>query len=63
MSDLLKFWIQAENFSRNLLNINKLIKNKTNGAEVSLNLNGSTNIEVESQFKQWQNDAMIIYDK
>lgn len=63
MSDLLKFWIQAENFSRNLLNINKLIKKKTNGADVSLNSNGSTNIEVENQFKQWQNDAMIIYDK
>jgi len=49
-SELLKFWMQAENFSRNVLN-----------KQTSLNVRNKS--EVESQFKQWQNDAMIIYDK
>ncbi len=44
--DLLKFWMQAENFSRNLL-INKSSINKSN---------------LEATYKQWQNDAMVIYD-
>lgn len=44
--DLLKFWMQAENFSRNLL-INKFSIKKSN---------------LELMYKQWQNDAMVIYD-
>lgn len=49
-SELLKFWMQAENFSRNVLN-----------KQTSLNVRNKS--ELESQYKQWQNDAMIIYDK
>jgi hypothetical protein len=44
--DLLKFWMQAENFSRNLI-INKSSIKKSN---------------LETMYKQWQNDAMVIYD-
>ena len=51
-SDLLKFWIQAENFSRNLLNFKK-----------SSHKDSISKSELENLYKQWQNDAMIIYDK
>lgn len=57
VSDLLKFWIQADNFSRNLLNLKNMPNFK------NLKLNRKNKSEVETLFKQWQNDAMIIYDK
>ena len=47
-SDLLKFWIQAENFSRNIASLEK-----TNDLQS----------RIENVFKQWQSDAVIIYDK
>ena len=46
-SDLMKFWIQAENFSRNLASLAK-------SNDLHLNIN--------TMFKQWQSDAVIIYD-
>ncbi|CAF0881051.1 unnamed protein product, partial [Brachionus calyciflorus] len=50
VSCLLKFWIQADNFTRNLQNmkLSELLQNPKNN--------------FESLYKQWQNDAMIIYD-
>lgn len=51
MSDLLKFWIQAENFSQNILNVKNSFTKRKN------------DINYESLFKQIQNDAIIIYDK
>jgi hypothetical protein len=54
VSELLKFWIQVENFSRNLLNYELKIKTKRQKLEES---------KLESLYKQWQNDAMVIYDK
>ena len=48
-SDLLKFWIQAENFSRN---VSSFVQTKTN----------NTNNQIEKIFNQWQSDAVIIYD-
>ncbi len=52
ISDLLKFWIQAENFSQDVQNIKK-----------SLNENEKNEVNYENLFKQIQNDAMIVYDK
>lgn len=49
--DLLKFWMQVENFSRNLLLNKCAIKDKQ--------VKRST---IDAIFKQSQNDAMIIYD-
>lgn len=51
ISDLLKFWIQGENFSRNILNFKK--RNQ---------LNPDQSFTVESLYNQWQSDAIIIYD-
>lgn len=48
LSDLLKFWIQAENFTRNVANFDQ-----TNDVDLG----------IETLFKQWQSDAVIIYDK
>lgn len=51
-SDLLKFWMQAENFSRNILNFNEKFKNKKDNQSFT----------VEDLYNQWQSDAIIIYD-
>lgn len=48
LSDLLKFWIQAENFTRNVANFEQ---------------SNDVNLSIEALFKQWQSDAVIIYDK
>ena len=50
-SDLLKFWMQAENFKRNILSLNK----DANSAQI--------NISIVDLFHTWQSDAIIIYDK
>ena len=62
-SDLLKFWIQAENFTRNLLNFNSNINCKSRKKLNDELLDKSVKNEIEILYKQWQNDAMIIYDK
>ncbi len=49
ISDLLKFWIQAENFSRNVSSFKNT--HKPDSSCLS-----------ESLFNQWQSDAIIIYD-
>jgi hypothetical protein len=54
LSDILKFWIQVENFSRNLLNFERKINTKVQKLE---------NLDLENLYKQWQTDAMVIYDK
>ena len=54
VSDLLKFWIQAENFSQNVINIKKSLDE---------DLKKNNTINYESLFKQIQNDAIIVYDK
>ena len=54
MSNLLKFWIQAENFSRNLLNLEAKIKRNNQLLQKN---------QTSKLYQQWQNDAMIIYDK
>jgi hypothetical protein len=54
LSDLLKFWIQVENFSRNLLNYERKLKTKSRKLE---------KVKLESLYSQWQSDAMVIYDK
>lgn len=46
-SDLMKFWIQAENFSRNVS---------------SLEYSNDLHLNIDVMFKQWQSDAVIIYD-
>lgn len=51
ISDLLKFWIQAENFSRNILNFQKRYQQDLD-----------QNFTIETLYNQWQADAIIIYD-
>ncbi len=43
----MKFWIQAENFSRNVS---------------SLEYSNDLHLNIDVMFKQWQSDAVIIYD-
>lgn len=50
ISDLLKFWIQAENFSRNILNFRECYKENNQA------------FTVEDLYNQWQGDAIVIYD-
>ena len=54
VSDLLKFWIQAENFSQNVANIKKRLEEDVKKDEI---------INYENLFKQIQNDAIVVYDK
>lgn len=53
VSDLLKFLVQAEMFSRNLESF-KI--EPENDAETK-------KFDLKSLYKQWQDDAMVIYDK
>ena len=50
-SDLIKFWLQADNFTHNILNLKE---------DYKLNRFDDHN---EALFKQIQNDAMVIYEK
>ena len=59
---MLKFWIQAENFTRNLLSFNNSSNIKTTHSNTN-NSDEKTKKEIENLYKQWQNDAMVIYDK
>lgn len=52
VSDLLKFLVQAEMFSRNLESFKIEPQNDT-----------ESKFDLKSLYKQWQDDAMVIYDK
>ncbi len=54
VSDLLKFWIQAENFSQNVNNIKKSLEEDFKKDKI---------VNYENLFKQIQNDAIVVYDK